>query len=558
MAKKLRLNFNERSDFISPIEKRYPFEQSLWQYPIRQPLEKLIADRFQLDPAQILCTNGGDEAIMILMRIIKESSQLILPLPAFSQYIWGIESWKLNTQLIQSNDDLTIDIDGTLSAINSIADTDVMAPSSVTIITRPNNPTGEMIAIETLTQIIEAAKNNGGWVFLDEAYIEFSDDADDHVEVTRSLLAQFDNLVILRTLSKAYGLAGIRLGYLLGAESLISEFEKRCAPFNIAQPTLEIAAAALADDNQADVNDFCQKITSNRNQLFDWFIANKIPVLPSQANFLVLQLPNQQAAAIESFLAKNGILIRSFTSDDLSNCLRITIPYKIGQLQELLKQALKPDLICLDMDGVLIDTSGSYDATIIATVKQISGQIIEQSDIDNLKNSGGYNNDWVVSQKLLEECGFDLKLNEVIDVFQQLYLGESNDGFVSNETPLINSALINSIKQSSSTFAIVTGRPLNEANAGKELINLSELDLISLDCVEQAKPSPEGIKRLQQKYSTMSWMCGDNPDDMQAAVASNSLAIGIRSTNKEPLYEAGADIVLNNINELEDWLCPLN
>ena len=562
MSQKLRLNFNERSDFISPIDKRYPFEQSLWQYPIRQPLEKLIAERFKLEPAQILCTNGGDEAIMILMRIIKESSQLILPLPAFSQYIWGIESWKLDTQVIQSNSDLSIDVEGTLTAISSVSGTvpgaDVMNPSSVTIITRPNNPTGEMIAIETLTQIIEAAKNNGGWVFLDEAYIEFSDDAADHVEVTQSLLAQFDNLVILRTLSKAYGLAGIRLGYLLGSKSLISEFDKRCAPFNIAQPTLQIAAEALAEDNQADVENFCQKITANRNQLFDWFITNNIPVLPSQANFLVLQLPNQQAAAIESFLAKNGILVRSFASDDLANCLRITIPYKIGLLQELLKQALKPDLICIDMDGVLIDTSGSYDATIVATVKQISDQIVEQSDIDNLKNSGGYNNDWVVSQKLLEDHGFSLKLSEVIDVFQQLYLGENNDGFVSNETSLINRTLIDSIKQSSSTFAIVTGRPLNDANAGKSLIDLSELDLISLDCVEQPKPSPEGIERLQQKHSAMSWMCGDNPDDMQAAVASNSLAIGIRATSKEILYEAGADIVLNNINELEDWLCPLN
>ncbi|MCP3674759.1 MAG: aminotransferase class I/II-fold pyridoxal phosphate-dependent enzyme, partial [Gammaproteobacteria bacterium] len=407
-------------------------------------------------------------------------------------------------------------------------------------------------------QILEAAKNNGGFVFLDEAYIEFSDDAADHVEVTRSLLAQFDNLVILRTLSKAYGLAGIRLGYLLGSNSLISEFEKRCAPFNIAQPTLQIAADALAENNQADVENFCQQITANRNQLFDWFIDNNIPVLPSQANFLVLQLANQQAAAIESFLAKNGILIRSFGSDDLSNCLRITIPYKIGPLQQLLKQALKPDLICLDMDGVLIDTSGSYDATIIATVKQISNQTIEQSEIDNLKNSGGYNNDWVVSQKLLEDRGFDLQLSEVIDIFQQLYLGENNDGFVSNEKPLINNTFIKSIKQSSSTFAIVTGRPLNEANAGKNLIDLGELDLISLDCVKQPKPSPEGIERLQKQYSTLSWMCGDNPDDMQAAFASNSLAIGIRSTNKEPLYEAGADIVLNNINELEDWLCPLN
>ncbi len=122
--------------------------------------------------------------------------------------------------------------------------------------------------------------------------------------------------------------------------------------------------------------------------------------------------------------------------------------------------------------------------------------------------------------------------------------------------PLLSKAtLIDCIKDSKITFAVVTGRPLNEARAGKKLIGLSELDLISLDCVEESKPSPEGIHRLQDKYSSASWMCGDNPDDMQAATASNSLAIGISTHNKESLYKAGADIVLDDINELEEWLC---
>lgn len=89
---------------------------------------------------------------------------------------------------------------------------------------------------------------------------------------------------------------------------------------------------------------------------------------------------------------------------------------------------------------------------------------------------------------------------------------------------------------------------------GQSMIDLTKLDLMSLCDVKQGKPSPEGIQNLQRKYGGASWMCGDNPDDMQAAVASNSLAIGIGTNKVEALYAAGADVVLDNINELEQWL----
>jgi histidinol-phosphate aminotransferase len=561
----LKLNFNERSDFKSPVEEQFQFDTALWQYPNRAPLEAMIAEKFSLNSSEVLCTNGGDEAIMILMRLIKERAQVILPLPAFSQYTWGIDSWKLDATIIEGNNDLSIDIEATLAAIKTSSE-------AVVIITRPNNPSGEMIKMTSLVNIIKTAEENNSWVFLDEAYFEFSDEGSkefsNELSDTKLLLRQYDNLVILRTLSKAYGLAGIRLGYLLGSENLITQFDKRCAPFNIATPTLSIAAAALSDDNQQDAKNYCSKIRDNREQLFATLTAKNINVLPSQANFLVLQLPALQSSAVASFLAKNNIMVRSF-SDSMSNCLRITIPYNIDKLSKLLKQMLYPDLVCLDMDGVLIDTSGSYDATVIATVKKLSNSKVTTTDIEQLKSMAGFNNDWVLSQKLLSNLGIELELDEVTKVFQNIYLGSSVDGaldgkvkgLVENETIILSTSLTQLIKSSSSTFAIVTGRPLMEAKAGAKFIDLESLDLISLDCVENAKPSPEGINRLQNKYSSASWMCGDNPDDMQAAVASNSLAIGIcgnsNESKQQALYQAGADIVLNDINELEKWLCPL-
>ncbi len=543
----LKLDFNERSDKVTPLLKKYSYDETLWQYPDRQPLEQKLAELNQVSASQVLCTNGGDEAIMILMRLIKETSQVILPLPAFSQYNWGVKSWQLDAQLITANSDLSIDLEATINAIRN-------TPGCYTIITRPNNPTGESIPLKSLLNLIETASQNKSFVFLDEAYIEFSEEK----AIASSLLNQFDNLVILRTLSKAYGLAGIRLGYLLGNESLIKQFKERCAPFNIPQPSLAIAMQALTDDNRDEVVDYCQQIVANRNQLINWLATINISVLPSQANFIMLQLPKQQAQAVHSFLARNNVLVRDFSTGELANCLRITIPANNDRLIRLLQQALAPDLICLDMDGVLIDTSGSYDETIKATVRQLSGKTVTQSDIHQLKDTGGFNNDWVVSQQLLENCGVTVSFDKVVAQFQQLYLGENNDGFVANETPIISPSLISSIKKSTETqFAIVTGRPRNEAVAGRDFLTLNALAVISLDDVEQAKPSPEGINKLQSSHSELSWMCGDNPDDMQAAVASNSLAIGIGDRNSQALYEAGADIVLADINQLEDWLKPI-
>ncbi|MEP1740612.1 MAG: aminotransferase class I/II-fold pyridoxal phosphate-dependent enzyme [Kangiellaceae bacterium] len=544
MNKPLKLDFNERSDRVNPLTEKFSYGETLWQYPDREPLERLIAKQNQLLPTQVLCTNGGDEAIMILMRMIKENYQMILPLPAFSQYTWGVKSWQQDALVIPPRENLAIDVEATIAQVKR-------TKNSVTIITRPNNPTGEAIANADLIAILQAAQTTNSWVFLDEAYIEFAE----FDSVVATLLPEYNNLVILRTFSKAYGLAGIRLGYILGRESLIEAFRVRCMPFNIATPSLQVAEQALLDDNQKEMRDYCDLIKKNRQVLSEWLIQNKITVFPSQANFVLIKLPTKMAAAVKAFMAKQGILIRTFTEEELVDCIRISIPTNLKRLIKALQQCLVPELICFDMDGVLIDTSGSYDQSVLATVKALSGRNISVDDIESLRRQGGFNNDWVLSRQLLLNLDVDVSLEKVTDVFQTIYLGENNDGLVNNETPLINQSFVSKINQSNKNFTIVTGRPKKEALAGQAFVNLSSLELISLDDVQQGKPSPEGIQKLQQKYSELSWMCGDNPDDMQAAVASGSFAIGIGSNKVEALYQAGADIVLDNINELEKWLC---
>lgn len=544
MNKPLKLDLNERSDRVNPLTEKFGYGETLWQYPDRQPLERLIAEQNQLLPSQVLCTNGGDEAIMILMRLIKEGTQMILPLPAFSQYTWGVKSWQQDAVVVPPQENLAIDVEATIAQIEQTENT-------VTIITSPNNPTGEAISINQLESILQVAKLSESWVFLDEAYIEFAD----FESASKRLLPRYDNLVILRTFSKAYGLAGIRLGYIMGNQELIETFRTRCMPFNVPAPSLQIAEQALQPECQREMQDYCQLIKANRKTLTEWLQKNKLQVFPSQANFVLIKLPSKMAIAIKSFLAKQDILIRDFKEPELKDCIRITIPTNLERLLTALKQGLMPELICFDMDGVLIDTSGSYDQTVIATVKALSEKQVGLEDIESLRRLGGFNNDWILSRQLLINLGFDFPLDKVTEIFQKLYLGKNNDGLVSNETKIIQQSFVEKINQSPKIFTVVTGRPRKEAIAGQEFVDLAKLDLVSLDDVKDGKPSPEGIQKLQSKYSKLSWMCGDNPDDMQAAVASGSLAIGIGTNKVDALYQAGADIVLDNINELETWLC---
>ncbi|MEE4243801.1 MAG: aminotransferase class I/II-fold pyridoxal phosphate-dependent enzyme [Kangiellaceae bacterium] len=540
--KQLKLDFNERSDYPTKwLEGLELGLDSLWLYPDKSNLQALIAEQHKLEPEQVFCTNGGDEAIYLLMRIIKETSKLILPLPAFSQYTWGLDNWSIDTLLIQPNKDLTIDWPALLLAIQQ-------QPNSTVILTTPNNPTGESLSLAQIEQVLSLCQENSSTLFLDEAYIEFSD-----VPSAKCLLKEYDNLIILRTLSKAFGLAGIRLGYLLSNSSLLEEFNSRCIPFNVPTLTLQVAELALSKKAQQDTNQYIEQIKANRVTLCNWLNDNNIDFTPCQGNFVLIRTNETRASFIKQSLAKNNIKVRCFEDELLKGCVRITIPYYLDPLLDALMTILRPELICFDMDGVLIDTSSSYDNAIKATVKYFTDATVTDQDIRSLRSQGGFNNDWVLAQELVKQQGKDIDLAAITETFQQYYLGDSNNGFIANEKVLVDPALTEQL--STINVAVVTGRPKAEANTGAEMIGWSDRIVVSDDDVSQSKPSPEGILKVKQQLNNkQSWMLGDTPDDMQAAIDSDSLAIGVGLANKQSLYQAGAYWVVDSVNDIKELL----
>lgn len=530
----LKLDFNERADSIPKwLDDYSPDLKCLWKYPNKQKLESLLADKFNTNTDNLFVSNGGDESIELLFKLCKLNNQsVLLPLPAFSQYTHQLSVWEIDSTIIHGLPNLSIDVESIKAQLK---------PNQWLIITRPNNPTGECLADDVLIDLIKFAQSTKTNIFLDEAYIEFYQE---NSEINYAL--SFNNVICLRTFSKAYGLAGARLGYLIGDSDLINNFKKIAMPFNVNQLSLQLAQLALG--NNSEVNNYCVKIAANREEIYTFLKSCNVEVFDGKGNFLLFKLAPKLKILLTLFMSKNGIQIKS-SVNDLPDCIRITIPEDIKQLMNVLQTVFKPEIIGFDMDGVLIDTSKSYDACIIKTVEYFTKSVITVTNIIELREKGGFNNDWDLSQGLIKQLGFAIEYDAVVKVFQEYY-----QDLKQYEINLLDKQNITNYFNNDFITAIITGRPKPEAIDGVQQLNITPDFIISADDVSQQKPSPQGINWLKSTANKKRmWFCGDTVDDMQAGMASGCVCIGI-GENANNLYLAGADIVLNNINELSELL----
>ncbi|KAA3647565.1 MAG: aminotransferase class I/II-fold pyridoxal phosphate-dependent enzyme [Proteobacteria bacterium] len=546
---RFKLDFNERSDHEPAWLTEAAINTSdVWRYPDRSQLEETLCADMHIPKEALLLTNGGDEGIDMLFKYSTISHiQLLIPQPCFSQYSHNAEIWQNDCHFI------SVDANQPL-AINQAKLTKNMKARQWLVITRPNNPTGEFMAQSDLMGLIIKAQKKQTRVFIDEAYIEFAEPEHDNLFSARDYVAM-GNVVVLRTFSKAFGLAGARVGYLLGAPTLINRFRRLAPPFNVSTTSLQLAAQAW--HNRAQLLAYTRHIAANRRCLTERLSRYGMKVFPSQGNFVLFNTNTVLKTLLFQVLKRQGILIKT-ALNDLPDAVRITVPFQLEPLLTALAEIFEPQRLAFDMDGVLIDTTDSYDQCIIKTVYQLSQVTVQQQDIKTLRSAGGYNNDWDLTLALLRERDYQGELQEVIDIFQRFYLGtETQAGLIEQERTLILTSLIKLISQHKTLkTAVVTGRPRSEAQLGLKKLNWQPHDVISADDVSQQKPDPEGLLKLSHQGDSQKggfWFIGDTVDDMQAGRAAGYVCVGI-GADKHLLMQAGADVVLDNVNQLESLL----
>ncbi|PRO74856.1 histidinol-phosphate transaminase [Alteromonas alba] len=304
------LNANE-----SPFANPYDIDSGNFnRYPSCQPHSVIngYADYAGVDKSQLIVTRGADEGIELLIRTFctpGEDNILICP-PTYGMYAISAETCDVGIKRVPLNDDFSLDVDG-ICATESV---------NLVFICAPNNPTGTQVSQADLTAVLEHFANTA-LVVVDEAYIEFDID-----NTWATQLAAYPNLVVLRTLSKAFALAGLRCGFTIASEAIIQSLLKVIAPYPIPEPVAQIVAQALTAENIERMQQQVAFLNEQRTTLQAELAKRPGVALVGdvKANYILFR--HSHCAQIMQYLVSQGMLIRDQSKQlNLQDCLRVTI-----------------------------------------------------------------------------------------------------------------------------------------------------------------------------------------------------------------------------------------
>lgn len=257
---------------------------------------------------KILLAHGSDNSLRMILQVFTSHSKCMVLLPTYDNFRAQAESF--------GNTVIGIPVsDSSNESIIMIAEEIARIQPQLIYITNPNNPIGYQIDNEGLKKILDAAKAIHALVIADEAYYEFSG------ETSLALLQQYSNLIIIRTFSKAFGLAGIRLGYLLANEEVVAELNKVYNPKDVTMLSASVGEYML--NNYDKIQKYVDEVNSNKEIFYEYCRQNNIRHYPSKANFVSYEVDN--AAGYIKYMADNKVYLRDRKSYFNGEFVRATI-----------------------------------------------------------------------------------------------------------------------------------------------------------------------------------------------------------------------------------------
>lgn len=275
----------------------------LYPDPMANALRDAAAQRYGLRREQILAGNGSDDLLAMVMRAcIDPGDRVVYPMPTYSLYDTLVEIAAGTAVHLAWPADWSLPPDV------------VAAAGRVTIICNPNAPSGTFVPVDALDVL---AREVAGLLVVDEAYVDFAADS------ALRLVQRHDNVLVLRTLSKSFSLAGLRVGLAFGQASLIDELAKVKDSYNLSRVSIAAGAAALHDADS--VRAHVARVAATRARLTDGLRALGYDVPDSQANFVLARRPDVDQRPVYEALKARKILVRYFAVDGLRDALRITV-----------------------------------------------------------------------------------------------------------------------------------------------------------------------------------------------------------------------------------------
>jgi histidinol-phosphate aminotransferase len=546
----VRLDLNENRFAAPPAASRAlrrltPTELAM--YPEDEPLRRRLARLHGVDAGCVLLAGGGDQAIRWSFEaFVAPGDEVVWAAPTFAVYPLAAALRASRARPVAFGPGFAFPLEGILAALRR--------RPALLVLVSPNNPTGTVIADDELRTILERA--GGTTVLLDEAYGFFA--GRDHGRWIRA----HPNLVVLNSFSKSFGLAGLRLGYLLAEKERRRRLEAVALPFPVGAPAIAAGQAVL--DDPAGALARARRLRRQQKRLLAGMRGLGIACCGTEANFVLADVGD--APALQAALRREGILVKGFPAEPrMAGWLRVTVG--TARDNRMLLRALRRlgpfQALLLDMDGVLVDSRLSCDEALRRTVAHFCGRKPGARELDRLRREGGCNNDWRAAAALLRRRGCRVSFAAVKRHFQALYLGAGGQGLRPRERWQPKRALLRRLG-ARYALGIVTGRPRAEALWTLERAGCTPLfrELVAAeDTGRRPKPHPLGLRLALRRLGVRrAAYVGDQVDDMRAARAAGCRAIAVVPPQRRSrallrsLRRAGAETVIRHIDDILEAL----
>ena len=304
----IKLNTNENPYPPSPrvlaaVRAATTDDLRLYPDPMANALRERAAAVYDVDRETVLVGNGSDDLLNLIVRAcVGAQDRVVYPYPTYSLYDTLVT--------IQEGQAIHIPYPDDFSLPYGLAE----AGGRVTFVCHPNSPSGTPVPIDAIEAL---ARQVTGVLVVDEAYVDFAD------TTALGLVRRYDNVVVLRSFSKSFSLAGMRIGLAFGAENMIAELLKVKDSYNVTRLSIVAATAALDDYGWMQAN--VARVRQTRGRLTEALRQLGFAVLPSQANFVLARRPGRSAEDVYRALKERGILVRYFATPELRDALRISI-----------------------------------------------------------------------------------------------------------------------------------------------------------------------------------------------------------------------------------------
>lgn len=540
----LRLDFNENtqgcsSRVVSALRKLSA--EDISKYPDYAGAAQKVSGYvgFGVGEGNIMLTNGSDEAIKCVMdAYVGPCDEVIIPVPTFALFEVYARICTNEIVKVQYGEDMKFPKQEIISAISE--------KTKVIVIVNPNNPSGTAASKEDILDIVRASKN--AVVLVDEAYFEY------YGKTSVELACEYENVVVIRTFSKAFGLAGLRCGYVVSRGKNILNLLKVRSPYSVSRGACAGMAAALSDVEF--VEDYVGEVKKSRGMLFLGLSRLGVKCYESFANFVLADFGACAGYVWSELARREGILTRKWDNEEMRGYIRIgagTCAEAERVVDALEGIFCKNEAFVFDVDGVLIDISRSYRMAVKMTVEFFLGWQVCMEDIQEVKNMGGFNNDWDLCAKMIQDRGGDVSKEKIVDKFQEYY-----GKYKGNERWILSKDVILKL-EGRYRLGICSGRPRDELVSALRCAGMDEYFsvVVGMEDADEQKPSPCGIiKVLEMLGCRRGYYAGDTCDDMIAAKRAGVTGVGVlppqdkSSFLKKRLFRSGADFVVDDANKI--------